>query len=415
MFRIIYSIGLNVAATLIVSVAMGITAVLIPIALERSNLASAVTGTILSLESVSALIICIFLSQILRMIGTRWGLILSTCIRVPAVIGIIFTSNVNIWVPLIFIYGVGCFTFLILLQTWINALPITKNRGLVVSLYSTSISIGLALGPIVLNLIENYQEYFIEKYSVWIDSIIKTLTSMIGIDIDLGIELSEVSLVHCQFGVAALLNLLALLPVLLSLPLIPNFRFKKTSNIWRMILNCKGYMFAIAMGGVSIFGVSAFITIYGIRNGLALEDAALLLTAFMLGSLFLEVPLAWLSDYFDRRYMIVICAFLSMSCAVYLPIAIYETYQAWGLLFLWGGVIGAIYSVVLAHLGDRFAGEELVSANAGYSLMDSLGGTLGILLIGFAMQTLGSDGLSYVIMFASILYFSFAVTRYRVT
>jgi MFS family permease len=103
-----------------------------------------------------------------------------------------------------------------------------------------------------------------------------------------------------------------------------------------------------------------------------------------------------------------------MVCAVYLPIAIYVNYQAWVLLFIWGGVIGAMYSIALALIGERFEGEELVAANAGYSVMDSAGGTAGILLIGFSMDTFGSDGLPYVIMLASIIYFSFALTRYRV-
>lgn len=180
------------------------------------------------------------------------------------------------------------------------------------------------------------------------------------------------------------------------------------------IMRAKGPMFAVAMGGVSIFGVTAFITLYGIRNDLSLADATLLLTCFMLGSLFLEAPLTWLSDFFDRRYVIVGSSFLSMICAVYLPIAIYVNYQAWILLFIWGGVIGAIYSTALALIGDRFEGEELVAANAGYSIMDAAGGTVGILLIGFLMDAFGADGLPYVIMFASILYFSFALTRYKV-
>ena len=46
--------------------------------------------------------------------------------------------------------------------------------------------------------------------------------------------------------------------------------------------------------------------------------------------------------------------------------------------------------------------------------MESIGGTLGIVAIGFSMEKLGTDGMPYVIMFASILYFSFALTRYRI-
>lgn len=179
-------------------------------------------------------------------------------------------------------------------------------------------------------------------------------------------------------------------------------------------MECKGPMFSLAMAGVSMFGVSAFITLYGLRNGLSLTDAALLLTFFNVGSILLEVPIGWISDRFDRRYMIVICTFLCMVCAVYLPMAIYVNYQAWTLAFIWGGVVGAIYSLALTIVGEQFEGEELISANAGYSVMEGLGGTAGILLIGLSMDMLGSDGLPYVIMLSTILYFSFALTRYRV-
>ena len=103
-----------------------------------------------------------------------------------------------------------------------------------------------------------------------------------------------------------------------------------------------------------------------------------------------------------------------MVCAVYLPIAIYVNYQAWILVFIWGGVVGSIYSLALTIVGEQFEGEDLIGANAGYSVMEGLGGTAGILLIGFCMDILGADGLPYVIMFSSILYFSFALTRYRV-
>ena len=89
--------------------------------------------------------------------------------------------------------------------------------------------------------------------------------------------------------------------------------------------------------------------------------------------------------------------------------------QAWFLVFVWGGVIAGIYSVSLVLIGEQHSeGDEVVTANAGYSLMESIGGTVGIIAIGFSMEHLGTDGMPYVIMFASILYFSFALTRYRI-
>ncbi|MEI8186415.1 MAG: hypothetical protein WCG19_06950 [Chlorobiaceae bacterium] len=84
-----------------------------------------------------------------------------------------------------------------------------------------------------------------------------------------------------------------------------------------------------------------------------------------MGSLLLEAPFACASDFIDRRYAIVIAAFLSLLCAVYLPMAMYVNYQAFILLFLWGVVNGAIYAISLALIGEKYEGNELVAANAG--------------------------------------------------
>ena len=56
----------------------------------------------------------------------------------------------------------------------------------------------------------------------------------------------------------------------------------------------------------------------------------------------------------------------------------------------------------------------LVRANAAFSIMDAAGGMVGILGIGIAMELFDVDGLPYIIMFASLVYMSYAVTRYRV-
>lgn len=397
------SVALNVLATFTLSVAMGMCAVLFPVTLENYGISSSVIGLVMSLETIASLVMCFFLPALLRYLGMKAGLILSTLLRVPPLASLAFTDDIFWWFIAVFLHGVGCFTFLILLQTWVNSIPFRRNKGLMVALYSTAISIGLAGGPVMVGYADDIMPYLLPG-----------LTGLLEL-LNVSVSADEAQLaIQFRFILAALLSLVALVPVAMGLFLVPSFKFQGKARIWATVMSAKGPMFAVAMGGVSIFGVSAFITLYGLRNGWGVDDAALLLTCFMLGSLFLEAPLTWISDFFDRRYVIVYSAFLSMVCAVYLPIAIYDKYQAWVLLFVWGGVIGAIYSTALALIGDRFQDEELVAANAGYSIMDAAGGTAGILLIGFLMDAFGSDGLPYVIMFASILYFSFALTRYRV-
>ncbi|CBL44803.1 Conserved hypothetical protein [gamma proteobacterium HdN1] len=396
------SVLLNVIATFIISISMGMCAIIFPVTLERIGLNTSTIGIIMSLETIASFILSLFLPALLRTLGMRAGMVLSTLLRVPMIILLGFTDDLSLWVLAVFVNGVGCFTFLVLLQTWVNSIPFRRHRGLMVALYSTSISVGLAVGPIVLR--------FADELLPTMQPYMSLVFSMLKITIAEGETVSR----HFEFVLAALISLLAVVPILFGLLLVPSFKLSGKSRIFNTIMNAKGPMFAVAMGGVSIFGVTAFITLYGLKNNLSVEDASLLLTFFMLGGLALEAPITWISDFFDRRYVIVVSAFLCMVCAVYLPIAIYERYQAWALLFVWGGVIGAVYSTALALLGERFEGDELIEANAGYSMMDAAGGTAGILLIGFFMDVFGPDGLPYVIMFSSILYFSFALTRYRV-
>lgn len=397
------SLILSVLATLLLSVAMGVSAVIIPTTLQSQGISSTMIGLIMSLETIAAFVISLFFPSLLRIIGLKYGLILSTLLRIPALLLLGFTSNIILWTIAVFFNGVGCFTFLILLQTWIVGMKFKSNKGLMVSLYTTSISLGLAMGPLLL------------EYSGKILLFVKPLLNSFFINIALssvtGIQGSSTRFI---FILAALMSLVALLPILMGFFLLPSFKLKGNVGIWESIINAKGPMFAVAMAGVSFFGVCAFITIYGLKNQLSFNESALLLTLFMMGSLLLEAPMTWVSDFVDRRYVIVIAAFMSMLCAVYLPIAIYVNYQAYILLFIWGGVNAAIYSTSLALIGDKYEGDALVAANAGYTLMDAAGGTAGILLIGYTMDAFGPDGLPYIIMLSSILYFSFALTRYRV-
>ncbi|ATC97061.1 MFS transporter [Pseudoalteromonas tunicata] len=393
----------NVLSSFIASCSMGMLAILVPVQLADLAFNDSTIGNALAFETIASLLICLLLPNILRKLGLTIGILLSAVLRVPTVFVFPYFSGLDVLIPAIFIHGAGCYALLILLQTWVNSIPFAKNKGLMIAIYSTSISVGFAIGPILVNFLKARPEFAASMS----DSVLATTTAIIG-------HAPVVSNAP-EFVFAAFLSALALLPTILLFQVIPKVGFTGTAKIWQTIVNCKGAMFSIAMAGVSQFGAGAFLAIYGMKNGLTLHDASLLLTSFMIGSLILEVPIAWLSDYFDRRYFIVWCSFASMVCAVYLPIAIYTPVQAWILAFIWGGVIAGIYSVSLALVGERYPDDdESVAANAGYSLMESIGGTLGIIAIGFSMEKLGTDGMPYVIMFASILYFSFALTRYRI-
>lgn len=69
--------------------------------------------------------------------------------------------------------------------------------------------------------------------------------------------------------------------------------------------------------------------------------------------------------------------------------------------------MGGIYALGLTMIGEQFRKEDQVSANMTYTLMDSTGGLLGLCLIGMSMDLIGSEGLSYTIVLASMCYLVF--------
>jgi MFS family permease len=399
-----FGLMINVLSTLLTSTSMGMLAILVPVHLASfpANSDSAI-GTALSFETIASLVICLLIPSILKHTKLALGIAGSSLFRLPTILLFPYFSELGMLIPIIFVHAVGCYYIFLMLQIWVNSIPFKKNKGLMIALYSTSISVGFAVGPILINVLNNHPMMFAELTN----SILASTTAFVGH--------APVVDTARLFVIAMLVCALSVVPLIVYLAKIPKAQFNDGSSIFKTIMENRGAMFSIAMAGVSQFGVAAFIVIYGMKNDLSFSDAALLLSCFMFGSLLLEVPIAWVSDYFDRRFFIVWCAFACILCAVYLPIAIYTPMQAWILVFIWGGVISGIYSVSLTLIGERYTSEDdLIASNAGYSLMESIGGTVGISAIGFSMHYLGTDGMPYIIMFASILYFSFALTRYPV-
>ena len=137
------------------------------------------------------------------------------------------------------------------------------------------------------------------------------------------------------------------------------------------------------VGGVTFFGLPAFLTLYGLMNGMSLKNASLLLTAFMLGSVSLGLAIATFSGKAKRTLVTITCVLVGVICAIYLQQSI--TMELLCFCSLFGGSSWGIYAMGLATVGDLFRQEDQVSANVAYSILDNVGGIVGVLLIGTLM------------------------------
>ena len=73
--------------------------------------------------------------------------------------------------------------------------------------------------------------------------------------------------------------------------------------------------------------------------------------------------------------------------------------------------MGGIYAMGLTVIGERFHSEDQMSSNMSYTLMDSLGGIMGLILIGLFIDLLGNDGMVYVIVAAGCMFLIYTVQQ----
>lgn len=208
--------------------------------------------------------------------------------------------------------------------------------------------------------------------------------------------------------------IIVLVALLVIIPLLtqqPRFLSQGRLRIMYAIRMAKVPMLSSFVGGVTFFGLPAFLTLYGMMNGLSIQRASLLLTAFMLGSVSLGLLISSLSNRGNRTFVTILCVLVGVLCAVFLPLGIYNYFIALCLLFVWGGAAGGIYATGLSAVAELFRKEDQVSANVAYSILDNVGGIIAVLSIGFLMGSGISDGIVYVIVTTALCYFIYCLAQ----
>ena len=153
-------------------------------------------------------------------------------------------------------------------------------------------------------------------------------------------------------------------------------------------------MLLAAVGIFSIFDAAtlSLFPVYGIYNGLDLATSANLLTALILGNMLLQLPIGWLADRVEHRWVLAGCALTASVCLLMVPALIHSPLK-WPLLVVAGTAGYGVYTVSLASLGNRFSGIELVNGASAFALVWGFGALFGSISGGWVMLGFGPHGL----------------------
>ncbi|BCW89036.1 hypothetical protein sos41_21910 [Alphaproteobacteria bacterium SO-S41] len=352
------ALGLAAAYACIVATAaaLGLTLPLIPLEIERQGYSAAFNG----LNGVAGSIALLATAPFVPAIAARVGPIrlLAVCFLVAATCMAAFPlTGVPAWFPLRFILNCALQGLFVVSEVWINSFATERSRGRLIGLYGALMTAGFAAGPAIASLFPD--------------------RSMM------------------PFFLGGAVILLGLGPVLAARTLAPHIEHTPASGLWAVFLLAPiPFLAAFAHSGAET-AAGSFLPVFAVREGWSPSDAILLISAFGLGNVLLQVPIGWLSDWMDRRTVLAGCALLACLFGLLLPLAAHDPLLLTGVAFIWGGTIIGIYTVGLTLVGQIFTGARLAPASSAFALAYAGGSILGPGGAGLSMDLVGQAGLGW--------------------
>jgi MFS family permease len=197
---------------------------------------------------------------------------------------------------------------------------------------------------------------------------------------------------YLLFVVPSILVSLSFAPILLSASPTPAFETDKPMTLRQLYdTSPLASVGMLILGGIfaAQFGMAS---VYGAQAGLSVGQISGFVAAIFAGAVAFQMPIGWLSDRMDRRWLILGVAgvgALSTGVGAFLGVD-FETLLVLG--FIMGGMASPLYSLFIAYTNDFLQVEDMAAASGALVFVYGLGAILGPMVTGQLMDMVGPHG-----------------------
>ncbi|MFT5896587.1 MAG: MFS family permease [bacterium] len=248
-----------------------------------------------------------------------------------------------------------CFSGIyVVAESWLNHSTTSQTRGKALSLYMMVQMAGMIMGQLLLNISDP------SGYNLFV-----LITVLVSISF-----------------APMLLSSSASAPVQTSARAMPLKELIKTSP-----LACFGILL---LGGIYAV-LYAMSPVYATERGLTIVQTSYFITGIFLGGMLFQYPIGWLSDKFDRRYLIIGVTAAGSMVALF-GLYFGDTFTALLVTAVaLGGLCNPLYSLLVAYANDHLEYDQMASAAGGLLFINGCGAMTGPIIVGAAMTHLGID------------------------
>ena len=310
--------------------------------------------------------------------ATKYGFVLT--INIGLIIAAItsvafrFTDNYAFWLLLRFVCGLGLGLHWVLTEAWLASIVKENYRTRVMAIYAIAMSIGFAVGPIV----------------IWLFGALSVI----------------------PFLIIGSLLILSILPIAKLKGHEP--KSSKSHKASPLILIRKAPTVAsacIVVGSVDLAMISLLPAMITRTPEAAPILAFIIVPAMAIGATILQYPVAILADRYGLRKIGVITASIGLLFASLIPFFLSSIFITLLLAFLGAGLVYALYTIGLAMLSKRFSGSQIVAANAGFVILFELSNLIGPWIAGFLLDFNMKLGLPFFTISVGIFFVSISWIR----
>ena len=359
---------------LLMTLAAGLQAVLLGVRAGMEGFSTVLTGLIMSGYFIGFFGGSLLAPQMIKRVGhvRVFAAVASLC-SVAALVHALQVDPLS-WTAMRFVTGFSFATLYIVAESWINDRATNETRGQMLAIYMVVLMAGFGVGPFLVNLAD-----------------------------PLGYPL---------FIFSSILVSLALVPILLSQSPAPLFEQPDKISLRALYKASPLGVVGVVAIGLSNASLMSMAAVYGEEIGLTIAQISYFVAAIAIGGVIVQYPVGRLSDRFDRRLVITVVTFAAGLFASVgglitrtalgigahpaeagVPLSQDLAGLVWLLLLigLTGGLSLSMYSLVVSHTNDHLEPSQMVAASATLYLANGVGLTIGPLVVGVLMQSLGPE------------------------
>ena len=334
-----------------------------------------VIGLIASFGPLGLIFSGFFVTKLLKKLGFYKIIFISTLTQGACIFWMFeFFNPINLsfW---IFILGImGGLTWMTM-DTWVNIVSNNSNRGKSIGIYNSSVTLGLAMGPLIVGIF--------------------------------GIS-GRIPLVVCLLLITFKIISLISIKKFVNQVIIPDQSSKMKFSI---LMISPFVFFAIFCAGIEDSSFMALFPAFMINDLFTDRQIGLYIFIGGIFGVLCQPFVGALSDNYNKRIIIFLLLLFHICWLLLLKISNSNEYIIIIALMISGFASTSLYTVTLAYLGERISVTDIAFATSLFIIIYEVGEYIGPIIVGFNMSLYGNSGFIYTLLSFVIICILFGIVR----